>query len=91
MRLKNKIPNITTLATTTGLNTKINKVKNKIPYIANLAINTDLIAAEKEISNVSNLVKKTNCDTKNSKIGNKITTYHDHIMINILLLKNLIR
>ena len=32
----------------------------------------------KKKPNVSNLVKKTDYNTKNSEIENKITTYHDH-------------
>ena len=35
--VKNEIPNIANLATTTALNAKINQVKNKIPNIDNLA------------------------------------------------------
>ena len=57
--VKNKIPNITNLATTAALNAKINKVKNKIPNITNLATTTALTAVKKEIPNVSNLVKKS--------------------------------
>ena len=35
--VKNEIPSITNLATTTALNGKINEVKNKVPGITNLA------------------------------------------------------
>ena len=52
--VKNGIPSITNLATTTALNSKINEVKNKIPNITNLATTTTAhIAVESKIPNVS--------------------------------------
>ena len=77
MRLKSKIPSITNLATTAGLNAKINEVKNEIPSIANLATNTGLTAVENKIPNVSNSVKKGKYNTKMYEIEKKITD-HDH-------------
>ena len=41
-KVKNEIPIITNLATTTALKAKINEVKNKIPNITNLATTTAL-------------------------------------------------
>ena len=38
--IEDKIPNITTVATTTALNAKINKIKNEILSITNLTTNT---------------------------------------------------
>ena len=46
--IKDKIPDITNLATNTILNAKINEVKNKIPNITNLAATTALTAVEKK-------------------------------------------
>ena len=57
---------------------KINEVKGEIPNITNLATAAALTAVENKIPNVSNLVKKTDYNTKISKIEIKITTDHDH-------------
>ena len=76
--IEDKIPDITNLATNASCNTKINKVKAVIPNIANLATTAALTAVENKITIVSNLVKKkTDYNTKISKIENK-TTDHDH-------------
>ena len=49
--IKDKIPNITNLAT----NTKVNKVKSKIPNITNVATAAAAVTAvENKITNVSN-------------------------------------
>ena len=56
--VKEEIPIITNLATTTAPNGKINEVKNKIPNIINLATIAALSAVENKIPNVSNSVKK---------------------------------
>ena len=49
--LKDKIPDITILATTTTLNAKINEVKGAIPSITNLATTTALNAKKNEVKN----------------------------------------
>ena len=76
--VKNEMPSFTNLVTTTALNAQINEVKNKIPNIRNFATTGALTAVECKTPNVINLVKKTDHNTKNSKIQNKITTDHDH-------------
>ena len=58
IEVKNEIPSITDLATTTALNDKINEAKNKIPNITNLAATAGLTAVENKILNVINLVQK---------------------------------
>ena len=72
--IKDKIPDITNVATKATLNAKINEVKGEIP---NLNTKTTLNAAENKIPNVSNLVKKTNYNTKINEIEKKITD-HNH-------------
>ena len=57
-KVKNKIPDITNLATTTALNVKINEAKNKIPNITDLANTTVFTSVENKTPNVSTLVKK---------------------------------
>ena len=78
--------NFTNLATTAGLNAKINEVKNKIPNISSLATATAL--TENKIPNVSNLVKKLTMTQKILKLKGKLLLIM--IMINILLLTNVI-
>ena len=75
--IKDKIPDITNLATNASLNAKINEVKGEIPNITNLATTAANAAVENKIPSVSNLVKKTDYNTKISEIENKITA-HDH-------------
>ena len=62
--IKNKISDITNLATNASLNAKINEVKSEIPNITNLASTTALSAVEDKIPNVSNLVRKVDYNTK---------------------------
>ena len=62
--VKDKIPDITNLATNAPLNAKINEVKGEIPNITNLATVSTVTGVENEIPSVSNLVKKTGCNTK---------------------------
>ena len=62
--IKDKIPDITNLATNAPLNAKINEVKGEIPNITNLATVSALTGVENEIPSVSNLVKKTDYNTK---------------------------
>ena len=80
--IKDKIPDVTHLATNASLKAKINEVKGEIPNINNLATATALNAKINEVKtkipNVSNLIKKTGYNTKNSEIKNKITADHDH-------------
>ena len=47
--VKEKIPNITNLATTSALNAKINEVKGKIPNITNLVTTTAFTVFENKI------------------------------------------
>ena len=54
------MPDITTLATKTILNTKINEVKSEIPSISALVTTSALTTIENKIPSVSNLVKKKN-------------------------------
>ena len=75
--IKDKILDITNLATNTSLNAKINEVKGEIPSITNLVTTTAFTAFENEIPSVSNLVKKTDYNTNISEIENKIRN-HDH-------------
>ena len=56
---------------TAALNVEINKVKVEIPSITNLARTTALTTVENKISNISNLVKKSDYNTKISKIRKK--------------------
>ena len=73
-KFKNKIASIANLATTTALNIKINENKGKIRNINNSAATTGPPVVDNKISNVSILVIKTDYNTKNIKIENKITT-----------------
>ena len=57
MEVKDKIPSITNLATTTKLNDKINEIKGNILNITDLDPTTSLTAVENKIPNVSYLVK----------------------------------
>ena len=57
MEVKDKIPSITNLATTTKLNGKINEIKSNILNITDLDPTTSLTAVENKIPNVSYLVK----------------------------------
>ena len=54
-----------------------NHVKNYASHITNLATTTALTAFGNKTPNVSNVVKKTDHNTKISKIENTITTDHD--------------
>ena len=54
--IKDKMPDITNLATKISFNAKINEVKGEIPIITNVATTTSLSAVENKMPNVSNLV-----------------------------------
>ena len=80
--IKDKIPDITNLATKTILSIKINEVKGEIPNITNLATTAALTAVENKIPNVSNLVKKNDYNTKINETEKKITDLnHDKYII----------
>ena len=85
--IKDKIPDITNLATKTTLNAKRNEVTVEIPSITNLATTAALTAVENKKPNVSNLVKKLTIVQKLVKLNRKLLIM---IIINILLLQNLI-
>ena len=56
--------------------TKITELENEIPDFSSLATKTALTAAENKIANISSLVKKkTDYNTKISKLENKINIY----------------
>ena len=61
--IKDKIADITELATTTTLNAKINEAKNEIPSITNLAataaFNAKINEVQNEIPNITNLATTT--------------------------------
>ena len=65
------------MATTAGIDAKINDIKNKIPYKNDLATTTALTAVKNKIPNVSNFLKKTDY-TKITEIEIKITNDLDH-------------
>ena len=75
------------MATTAGLDAKINDIKNKIPYNNDLATTTALTAVKNKIPNVSNFLKKL---TTQKLLILKLKLLMILIMVNILLLKNLI-
>ena len=85
--IEEKILDVTNLATNASLNAKINEVKGGIPSNTNLATTTALTAVKNKIPNASNLVRKTDYTQKLVKLNIKLLL----IMIDILLLKNLIR
>ena len=55
--IDDKIPDITSVATTPTLNAKINQIKNNISKITKLATATALTPVENKIPNVSSLSK----------------------------------
>ena len=61
--IKDKMPDITKLATNTTLNAKINEVKNQIPSITNLATTVALNAKISEVKN--KIIIITNLDATN--------------------------
>ena len=85
--VKDKIPDITNLATKTTIIAKINQVKYEIPNITNLATTTALTATENKTLSVSDLGKKLTITQTLVKLKRKLLII---IMINILLLQNLI-
>ena len=61
----------------TDQNAKITEIVGKIPSISGLATNAALTALENKTPNISNLVKKTDYDTKITKIEKRLTD-HNH-------------
>ena len=57
--------------------TKLNESENKIPDDSSLTTKTALTAVEIKMSDLSSLVKKTNYDTKVTRIEKKRIN-HDH-------------
>ena len=76
--IKDKIPNITNLATNASLNAKINEVKNEIPSITNLATTDPPTAVENKIPNISDIVKKAGYDAEIKNIKDKYFTTFDY-------------
>ena len=68
-------------------NAKISEIEGKIPSISNLATTSALTTVENKIPSVSNLVKKTNYNTKITKIEKNLLIIN---MTIILQLQNLI-
>ena len=66
--VKNEIPSITGLATSSALTA----AENKVPSISGLATISALTAVENKIPSISSLVKKTDYDTKVGEIENRI-------------------
>ena len=71
--LENKIPDVTSLVK----KRKLTELEHKIPDVSNLATTNALTAVENKITSVGNLIKKTDYDTKISKLEKKLTD-HDH-------------
>ena len=87
--IEDKIPNtMTTNATNTILNARINEVKWEIPSITNLATTTAFTATGNKMPNVNNLVKK-NLTITQKFVKLKIKLLLIMMMINVLLLKSL--
>ena len=84
---KNKLLDITNLATKTILNAKINEFKGGIPNITNLGSKIAVNAIENKISSIINFVKKLPMTQQLKKLKRILRII---ILINILLLHNLI-
>ena len=75
--MKDKIPDITNLATKIILNAKINEVKAEIPSVTGLATTAALTAVENKLPDVSDRIKKIQYVTKVNDIKKDITD-HSH-------------
>ena len=84
--MKDKIPDITSLATTAALNATINEVKGEILSIINLATNDVLTAVENQTRDVGTLVKNRYYEAKIKEVGGKyfITSDYNKFMNNTL-------
>ena len=77
--IEDKTSDINNLATNVSLNAKMYEVKGETPNISNLATPIAAFTAiENYTPNVSNSIKKTNYNTKISKIEKKIATDQNH-------------
>ena len=79
--IEGKIPSITGLATTAGLNAKLNEAKGEITSITALATTPPLSAVERKIADVSTLVEKQMIKQKQKKLRVNISPHW--IIINI--------
>ena len=72
--IKDKIPDITNVATKTTLNTEMNELKGKIPRITNLAAaaahNAKINEFKDKIFNITNLVSTTVLTSVENKMSN---------------------
>ena len=92
--IKDKIADITELATTTTLNAKINEAKNEIPSITNLAataaFNAKINEVQNEIPNITNLATTTALTAVDNKMleiqSKKLTTTQKLVKFKIKLL-----
>ena len=84
--MKDKIPDITNLATTAALSATINEVTGEILSITNLATNDVLTAVGNKTPDVSTLVKNEYYEAKIKEVGGKyfITSDYDKFMNNTL-------
>ena len=57
-KVKNEIPSVTNLATTSALNAKINDAKNETPNVTNLAVTTALTAVKNKIPDIINVTAR---------------------------------
>ena len=92
--IKDKIADITELATTSTLNAKINEAKNEIPSITNLAataaFNAKINEVQNEIPNITNLATTTALTAVDNKMleiqSKKLTTTQKLVKFKIKLL-----
>ena len=92
--IKDKIADITELATATTLNAKINEAKNEIPSITNLAataaFNAKINEVQNEIPNITNLATTTALTAVDNKMleiqSKKLTTTQKLVKFKIKLL-----
>ena len=77
-----KIPDVSSLVTTTLLNTKISEVENKIPntsgVVTTTVLNTKIGEVDSKIPGVSGLVRKADYNTKIPDIKAKYFTISDY-------------
>ena len=77
--MEHTIPDITNLATTVALSAKTNDIKGKVPDVTNLVATTANTTVENKMANASTFfLKKTDHNTRISKIEIKIFVDHDH-------------
>ena len=71
-KIKDKMPDISNLATNASLNGKINEVKGEVPTNTNLATIAALTIVENKIPKVTNLVKKLTIMQTSMKLKRKL-------------------